>query len=140
AATLPALLLLLGCALVSKLAHRRDDLTSGLALGLPISLAVAAALVLGDHKAFVPLGLLAALVISHTDLYSFFWSKRGPVFAVAVLPMHLIFQLCCAASVPLGWLAHRADQRRAKTLAEGPALRELPPLPRSRGLERSLGA
>lgn len=134
AATLPALALLLATALVSKTTRLRSAAVSALAVTAPITLTVLSALAVGDSKAVIPLTLLAALALSHLDLYGFFARKRSVAFAVAVLPMHLLFQLCCAASVPLGTLAHRRDLRRAEASSEGPALRELPPLPREGGL------
>lgn len=139
-ATLPALVLLAATGSISKLAGRRSTLASGIALGLPICATALVAIAIGGWKGLVPVALLLALVSSHLDLYAFFGRKRGMPFAVAVLPMHLLFQLCCAASVPLGWIAHRSDLRRAHALAEGPAIRELPPLPRTRTMQRSLRA
>ena len=140
AATLPTLALLGATALVSKLAAHRSAVTAALGLLLPISAVVLAALAVGDRWAALPLGLSAALVSSHVDLYEFFAKKRGVAFAVAILPMHLIFQLCCSASVPLGWWTHRRDLRRAELRADGPAIRELSPLPRDAQIQRSLRA
>jgi glycosyltransferase involved in cell wall biosynthesis len=140
AAALPALALLGATGLVSTWGGRRGALPVAGALALPILATSLAAAFAPAPWALLPVGLLVALASSHFDLYEFFARKRGVAFAVAVLPMHLIFQLCCAASVPLGWLRHARDQRRAEHSQEGPAIRELPPLPRTAQVQRSLGA
>jgi glycosyltransferase involved in cell wall biosynthesis len=49
--------------------------------------------------------LLALLAAINRDLYTFFVRKRGPGFALAALPLHLLYFLCCAVSVPLGLAA-----------------------------------
>lgn len=139
-AVLPVLTLLGATGLVSKWAGRRGRIASVAAFAVPILATVAVAAAVAEPLAIVPIGCLFALASSHFDLYEFFARKRGLAFSVAVLPMHLIFQLCCAASVPLGWLRHARDVRRAERSAEGPAIRELPPLPKPTPAQRSVGA
>lgn len=101
-----------------------------LSLALLVAAPAATALWLPDAWALLPMALTAAVVATHRDLYAFMQARRGAAFACAVLPMHLLFQLCCGASVPLGVLTHLRDVRRARREGAGPAVRQLPPLSR----------
>jgi GT2 family glycosyltransferase len=130
-AVLPALALVAAGILAARLAAptRGPAPLRSLIAVLAAILAPGTALALvGEPLALLPLGLLVGLALTHLDLYTFFAGRRSVAFAVGVLPMHLLFQLSCAASVPLGLLQHRRDRRRARRAAEGPAIRELPPL------------
>ena len=70
-----------------------------------------------------PLGILAvacliAIVGLNRDFYGFLARRRGPLFAMACLPLHLVYFACCGISVIVaaalwhGWLA-RAEARVA---------------------------
>jgi GT2 family glycosyltransferase len=129
-AVLPSLTVLLVAMASARWAarHDRSRIAAATALSILVS-ATAGAWHLADSTwAGLPLGLLAALIASHLDLYAFFQRRRGTAFALGVLPMHLSFQACCAASVPIGMLQHALDRRRAKRAEQGPAVRRLPPL------------
>jgi GT2 family glycosyltransferase len=64
--------------------------------------------------AWVPLGLLAAILGIQCDFYRFFVRKRGGLFALGVVPMHLLYFLYSGAAVPLGIAAYWIDRRRAR--------------------------
>lgn len=131
AAVLPAVAALAASAFVGRRAASAPPGSGALAVALVTFAPLLVGAMLPSTSwplAAVPLALLVALVLSHVDLYAFFARRRGTAFAVGVLPMHLLFQLCCALSVPLGVLEHLRDVRRARRAAEGPAIRELEPL------------
>lgn len=133
--------LLVAMASAGWAARRGRSRIAALVALLVLATATAAAWHLADSPwAGVPLGLLAALMASHVDLYAFFQRRRGTAFALGVLPMHLSFQVCCAASVPIGMLQHARDVRRARRAAEGPAVRRLPPLNEPMEADRRTGA
>lgn len=140
-AVLPALASLLVSALVARfLALGRGFLRDALAVTGAVAAPIAAFSAFPTPLALLPFGLLVALVVSHVDLYAFFAQRRGIAFAIGVLPMHFLFQLCCAASVPLGIFEHLRDVRRARRAAEGPAIRELAPLAHPTAGARARGA
>jgi hypothetical protein len=41
----------------------------------------------------------AAIVLLNRDFYRFLWERRGLLFAVAALPVHLLYFTCCGVSV-----------------------------------------
>jgi GT2 family glycosyltransferase len=141
-ANLPAITVLLVAMASARWAARRGRSRIAAAVALSILMtATAAAWQLADSPwAGVPLGFLVGLVASHVDLYAFFQRRRGTTFALGVLPMHLSFQVCCAASVPIGMFQHARDLRRASRAAEGPAVRRLPPLSEPASADRRTGA
>ncbi len=120
--------------------HDRSRIAAVVAPLILVSASAGAWSIADSTWAGLPLGLLAALVASHLDLYAFFQRRRGTAFALGVLPMHLSFQVCCAASVPIGMLQHARDRRRAEQAAEGPAVRHLPPLAEPAPANRRTGA
>ena len=54
----------------------------------------------------VPLMLILALVLTHLPFYRFLAGLHGLSFAIAAVPMQLLFFLTCALSIPLGLAAH----------------------------------
>ncbi len=48
---------------------------------------------------------LAMIVLLNSDFYQFLRKCRGPLFALAVLPLHVIYYYCCAVSVILAEMA-----------------------------------
>ena len=141
-AVLPALAVLLAAMASAHWSarHDRSRIAATMAVSATIAASAGAWLLADSPWAGVPLGFLAALAVSHVDLYAFFRGRRGTAFALGVLPMHLSFQACCAASVPIGMLLHARDRRRARRAAEGPAVRRLPPLGELDQADRRTGA
>jgi glycosyltransferase involved in cell wall biosynthesis len=50
--------------------------------------------------------LLLPVLIINVDLYRFFVRQRGFLFAIAVLPLHILYYLLCGISATVGWLLH----------------------------------
>jgi GT2 family glycosyltransferase len=107
-ALLPAAGLLLAGALAASLreAGRRQSASDLLALGLAVLLPIACYLPLADPLAPLPLALLLALAATHLDFYRYVAKRRSLAFALAVLPMQLLFFLGCAVSIPLALGLH----------------------------------
>lgn len=51
---------------------------------------------------------LLAVVAGSLDLYTFFTRVRGWRFALAVVPLHLLYYAINGVSVCMGWLLHHA--------------------------------
>ena len=86
----------------------------------------------GGSLALVLLGVASASLLLviwlHREFYRFFLEKKGPVFTLGVLPMHLLFFLYSGLCIPLGMLSFLVDRRKAKSTSRGPAVRSLEPL------------
>lgn len=137
AALLPSLALLLATWISARfLSAQQGRCRAALALGLTVLLPTAAALTFPGFWGLLPLVLWLLTAGTHPDLYAFFASHRGIAFAVGTAPLHLIFQWCCAASVPLGILTHFRDVRAARRGANAPAIAHLQPLTCRRPLQR----
>lgn len=75
---------------------------AGLSLTTPV-----AALVLRDARPMVLAALVAALILIVNLPFYFFLSRvRNPLFALAVMPLHLTYYALNAVSVVIGWLVH----------------------------------
>lgn len=59
-----------------------------------------------DPLGLVPLAVLIALLATHLGFYRYVAQKRSIAFAVAVVPMQLIFFLGCAVSIPMAYFQH----------------------------------
>ncbi|MEO0478792.1 MAG: glycosyltransferase [Planctomycetota bacterium] len=70
----------------------------------------------GDAFALIPFALLSATMSTHVSLHADFLRQRGFTFILAAGPMQLLYQMCCALSVPVGFLAHlRSESRDAQS-------------------------
>ena len=49
------------------------------------------------------LACVAATIIVNRSLYAFFWRVRGPFFAAACIPLHLLYFVCCGLSYAYVW-------------------------------------
>jgi glycosyltransferase involved in cell wall biosynthesis len=80
---------------------------------IPIALAVLPPLLCytlaPDAVALFPLILILAIVLTHQGFYRYVAAKRNIAFAIGVVPMHLVFFLCCAASIPIALTKHYSD-------------------------------
>lgn len=50
--------------------------------------------------------LLVPVLVTNADLYRFFIAQRGYRFALAVIPLNIIYYLLCGCSAAFGWLLH----------------------------------
>lgn len=103
AAIAPITVFLLAAATCGTLAGARGGRgaragAAGLAIVAPVLTWVAAP----DPLAIIPLSLCFGLVLTHLSFYRLILARRGITFAIAVVPMQLVFFLGCAVSVPLG--------------------------------------
>lgn len=118
AATIPALAALLAGVLSAQSASVRGPNRNRAGI-LPTLLLVAvpsiAWVLVPDPWAFFPLGLLAWLVAAEWGFYRRVYAQRGLDFAIAVIPMRLLYFLVCAAAVPLGFIAYLRSERDLRT-------------------------
>lgn len=101
--------------------------TSALTSTLLLSLALAAPLGLyklnPDPWAILPVVLIVALVLLQLPFYRYLARKRSTAFALAAIPMQLMFFLCCAAAIPLGFMKFWLDGSKARTGVDQPAMK-----------------
>lgn len=69
-----------------------------------------------DSLALIPLALLVIMLLTHLTFYRFVIQKRNLTFAIAVVPMQVIFFLCCAISIPLAYIQHYRASRDVPTV------------------------
>ena len=87
---------------------RLATLLAGL-LGLSIVallIAVACSTLPPGPLALIPLALILAIASTHLAFYRYVADKRNLAFALAVVPLHIIFFLCCAVSIPIAMVKH----------------------------------
>lgn len=83
---------------------------SALLLGV---FAGAGALVLVDLAwALVALAALLTIVVLNREVYRFFYHQRGWAFALAAIPLHLLYYGCSALAFAVGALCHLTARRR----------------------------
>jgi GT2 family glycosyltransferase len=77
---------------------------------IPLALAVVPPLLCyalaPDAMALLPLALILAIALTHLGFYRYVAGKRNIAFAIAVVPVHLVFFLCCAVSIPIALAKH----------------------------------
>ena len=84
--------------------ERRHHWKSPLALTVAIVPPVGAYALFPDHWVWLPLMLVAMIVWMQRGFYRLLWARGGAGLAIAAVPLQVLFFLCCALSVPLGWL------------------------------------
>ena len=62
-----------------------------------------------DPWTVIPLALIVALMATHLAFYRYVTRKRSGAFAIAVIPMQVVFFLGCAASALVGLIKHHFD-------------------------------
>jgi GT2 family glycosyltransferase len=87
---------------------RRSVLVGVLALMLPLASAVA----VPDAWALLPLALAGAVVLLQLDFYRLLARLHGLAFALAAIPLQLLFFLNCGVAVPLGLGSHLLGRGR----------------------------
>lgn len=103
-ATWPAMALLAAgvcSAWLTQIAPRRS-VVNALAPAVAVVATLGAIEPASDPWALLPLALITALVLIQLPFYRYLAQKRGGAFALAAIPMQLLFFLCCACAIPLG--------------------------------------
>lgn len=93
-------------ALPANLNLKRGERAKVLGVGLALLLLAAALIVRQPVLALVALLVLLAVVLSNLALFIWFARQRGPVFAVAVMPLHLLYYVVSGLSVAVGLTRH----------------------------------
>jgi hypothetical protein len=115
AAVLPAAAFLLATALGARFSSPTGKFrgSSLLLAALTVAAPPAAYILAPDALAVIPLVLILALIWTHLAFYRYVAAKRSVAFAIAVVPMQVLFFLGCAISVPLGLIRHIICARKA---------------------------
>lgn len=69
--------------------------------------------------------LLCLVIILNRRLYLFFWRRRGPLFLLGAVPLHLLYYCYSSAAFAWCWLAHLCGGRRRRAGARSPARQEI---------------
>ena len=93
--------------LIHKYGALANDLNTTLALRLSVVLSYVLLLALvvmtrWPAAGFVAAGALAALVVMNRRYYGWFAEQRGVMFAIAVVPAHVLYHLCNGVSFAIG--------------------------------------
>jgi len=122
AALLPAGSILCAAALsvwFSKLAYGRGWI-SPFALLLLMSAPITAYVIAPDPWAPIPLALILALVCTHLAFYRYVAKKRSVAFAIAVVPMQVLFFLGCTVAAFLGLFKHHFYRKETSAGTQEP--------------------
>jgi len=114
-ALLPTVALLLALGSCSRLLDPTGKRSEKILLVIAMTILVALLcywLVL-DPWALVPLSLILAIVATQFSFFSYVARKRNMAFAASMVPMQLVFFLCCAAAVPFALFRHHMYERKA---------------------------
>jgi len=93
----------------------------------------------GPSASWLALGLLAVFLLVQRDFYRFFIRQRGGLFALQVLPMHLLYYMYSGAAVPLGVAAYLGAKKgsrsgqssAARDRSSSAVIRRTDPVPRA---------
>jgi glycosyltransferase involved in cell wall biosynthesis len=107
-AILPAATLLLSLLIGTRLPPDQGKYTVALLCTLILA-PLAVYILLPDPLALVPLILIFAIIATHLEFYSYVAHKRGFIFALAVVPMQIVFFSCCAMSIPIAFILHLSE-------------------------------
>jgi len=61
----------------------------------------------------LPLAALAGLLVRNRELYLFFLRRGGPWFALACIPLHLLYYVYSSLSYVYAWLVHHFGGQRS---------------------------
>jgi len=107
AAIVPALALLFAAAICARFTTRSDGGAGSLLSAALVILLPAVAYGLSPNPwALVPLGLVLAIAWTQLAFYQYLVRKRSSTFALAVVPMQVLFFLGCVVAVPVGIVLH----------------------------------
>ncbi len=110
-AIVPTLVLFLSAVLCSPLTKDSDPVAAGgwwkspMAFLIGILLPLLALVWVGDPWALLPPVLVAVIVGTHSGFYQMVSKRGGIAFAIAVVPLQVLFFMGCALSILLGLLA-----------------------------------
>ncbi len=97
--------------------HARASLNVGAAekvrtllVGMALAALAAGALVPSAPAGFAGLGLLILVTVSNFALYRWFARRRGALFALAVVPLQILYYLINGAAAGTGMLLHAAQR------------------------------
>jgi GT2 family glycosyltransferase len=104
----PALAFLLAGVICAWLTHPTSS-SAGSVLGTAVALLLppAAYWLAPSPWALLPLALILAMIWTQLAFYRYLVQKRSGTFALAVVPMQVLFFLGCVAAVPLGIMLHQ---------------------------------
>ena len=85
------------------------------ALALAVMTPLAVYTLAPDPWAVIPLALILALVWTHLAFYRYAARKRSGAFALAVIPMQVLFFLGCVVAVVVGLMQHYFGQPKSGT-------------------------
>ena len=113
-ALLPVSGLLLATAISARLSATTGRQRAGdiLALALTVLIPLLCYWLVPAPFAWAPMALLLTLAATHLDFYHYVAQKRSMAFAIAVIPMQLLFFLGCAASIPLAFIRYHLGGRQ----------------------------
>lgn len=113
-ALLPVTGFLLAAAISARLSASTPRQTGGdiLALALTVLIPSLCYWLEPVPFAWAPMALLLTLAATHLDFYHYVAQKRSMAFAIAVVPMQLLFFLGCAASIPLAFIQYHLGGRQ----------------------------
>jgi hypothetical protein len=81
-----------------------NEWKSPLALSIGIFIPLLSLAWVQDAWALLPLTLIAVIAWAQNDFYRLLSERGGIGFAIAVLPLQVLFFMGCALSVPLGFM------------------------------------
>lgn len=105
-ALLPVLIFLLVAAAGARLKRPPVKAAGRMLFMLSGLLPLAAYMLAPDPLALLPLLLVLSIALTHLDFYIYCARKRGFAFAMAVLPMQVLFFIGCAVSIPFALVLH----------------------------------
>jgi len=113
-AILPLALFLPGAAIAARLSGPmdRDNGKTSFAMALAVLIPAVCYWFLADPLALIPLVLVLAIIATHLSFYRYVAQKRSSAFAIAVVPMQVLFFLSCAVSIPLAYIQHHIGNQR----------------------------
>lgn len=84
----------------------RKNVGNALVTAIPAVSALGVYLVHPDPLAILPLGLILLVAWTHLAFYRYLLEKRNDAFAVAVIPVQVVFFFGCAVAAGIGILLH----------------------------------
>ena len=114
AALLPAAAFLLG-AVISVLfsgPRLQPGFGTAVTLSLVLTAPIAASRLAPDPWAWLPMALILGVAVTHFAFYRYLAVKRNGAFAIAVIPMQVLFFMGCALAAVIGLSRYLIETRR----------------------------
>lgn len=106
AALMPAAAFLLGAAASTWFSNSSGRSSMTISIVLAVLPPLLCYIFVSDIMALLPLALILTIILTHQDFYRYVADKRNIAFAIGMVPMHLVFFLCCAVSIPIALTKH----------------------------------